>query len=100
LNREDFTSCRVNDVPPGFAWGTATASYQIEGAAAIDGRGPSIWDDFSKTPGATYNGDTGDVADDFYHKYKDDVAMMKRMGLKHFRLSLSWSRILPNGTAT
>jgi beta-glucosidase/6-phospho-beta-glucosidase/beta-galactosidase len=86
------------DVPSTFAWGVATAAYQIEGAAAEDGRAPSIWDEFCKIPGTIHNNENGDVADDFYHKYKQDVAMMKRMGIKNFRMSLSWSRILPNGT--
>lgn len=94
----DFTSCRLNDLPTDFAWGVATAAYQIEGAANEDGRGPSVWDDFCKIPGNVANGDSGAVADDFYHKYKEDVAMMKSLGIKNFRMSLSWSRILPNGT--
>ena len=84
--------------PAGFLWGSATASYQVEGAAKEDGRGPSIWDTFSHTPGKTFNGDTGDTADDFYHLYRDDIAMMKRMGLKAFRFSISWSRVFPTGT--
>jgi hypothetical protein len=67
---EDFTSCRLHDVPKNFAWGVATAAYQIEGAAFEDGRGPSIWDDFCKTPGNIHNNDNGDVAVDFYHKYQ------------------------------
>ena len=96
--KEDFTSCRVSDLPQNFAFGTATASFQIEGATSTDGRGPSIWDDLCKVPGRIANGDTGDVADDFYHKFQQDIEMMKSLGLKHFRMSLSWSRILPNGT--
>jgi len=94
----DFTSCRFSDVPADFAWGVATAAYQIEGAAFEDGRGPSVWDDFCKLNGTIKNNDTGNVADDFYHKYKQDVAMMQKLGLKNFRMSLSWSRILPQGT--
>jgi len=86
--------------PPGFLWGSATASYQVEGAAREDGRGPSIWDTFSHTPGKTHNGDTGDVADDSYHRYKEDVALMKDLGLKGCRFSISWSRIFPTGTGT
>jgi beta-glucosidase/6-phospho-beta-glucosidase/beta-galactosidase len=97
-SREDFTSCRVNDFPPDFAWGVATAAYQIEGATFVDGRGACIWDDFIKIPGTMFNNDTADVADDFYHKYKEDIAMMKAMGIKHFRMSISWSRVLPKGT--
>jgi beta-glucosidase/6-phospho-beta-glucosidase/beta-galactosidase len=64
----------------------------------MDGRAPSIWDDFCKLNGTINNGDSGDVADDFYHKFKDDISMMKSMGIKHFRMSFSWSRILPGGT--
>ena len=84
--------------PLGFLWGSATASYQVEGAVHEGGRGVSIWDTFSHTPGKTANGDTGDVADDFYHRYPEDIAMMKRMGLKTFRFSVAWPRIFPNGT--
>jgi hypothetical protein len=98
--RDDFTSCRVNDIPKGFAWGVATAAFQIEGSTTVDGRGPSMWDDFCKLPGAVYNNETGDVADDFYNKYKADVAMIKSLGLKHFRMSLSWSRLLPTGNSS
>eukprot|EP01121_Diplochlamys_sp_Union-15-3_P013607 TRINITY_DN4252_c0_g1_i1.p1 TRINITY_DN4252_c0_g1~~TRINITY_DN4252_c0_g1_i1.p1 ORF type:complete len:506 (-),score=89.67 TRINITY_DN4252_c0_g1_i1:15-1490(-) len=82
--------------PPGFAFGTATASYQVEGAFNVD-RGLSIWDVFSHTPGKTHNGDTGDVADDSYHKYPEDIALMKEMGIKHYRFSISWNRIFLNG---
>src|SRR3954454_16159305 len=81
--------------PPGFVWGSATASYQIEGAAAEDGRTPSIWDVFSHTPGKVANGDTGDVAADHYHRYRDDVALMADLGLAAYRFSVSWSRVLP-----
>ncbi len=84
-------------LPPDFAWGAATAAYQIEGAANEGGRGPSIWDTYSHTPGKTRNGDTGDVADDHYHKWREDVELIRGMGLSHYRLSFSWSRILPSG---
>jgi beta-glucosidase len=83
--------------PQGFLWGCATAAYQIEGAAAEDGRGPSVWDVFSHKPGITVNGDTGDVADDSYHLYKEDVRLLKNLGVATYRLSLSWSRIFPQG---
>ena len=86
--------------PEGFLWGSATASYQVEGAVNEDGRGPTIWDTFSHTPGKTFNGDTGDVADDDYHRYKEDVQLMKALGLKCSRFSIAWSRIFPNGTGT
>ncbi|EQC24957.1 beta-glucosidase [Saprolegnia diclina VS20] len=83
--------------PIGFVWGAATAAYQVEGAADEGGRGLSIWDAFSKTPGKTLNGDTGDKAVDHYHLYKEDVQLMANMGLKHYRFSISWPRILPTG---
>ena len=79
-------------------WGSATASYQIEGGAQDDGRGPSVWDTFSHTPGKTYKGDTGDVADDSYHLYKEDVKLMKALGVNTYRMSISWSRVFPAGT--
>jgi beta-glucosidase len=83
--------------PPGFVWGAATASYQIEGAAFEDGKGESIWDRFSHAPGNIANADTGDVACDHYHRYKEDIVLMRELGLKSYRLSLSWPRIVPNG---
>jgi beta-glucosidase len=86
--------------PKGFLWGSATASYQVEGAVKEDGRGVSIWDTFSHTPGKTNNGDTGDVADDHYHRYKEDIQLMKAMGLQTYRFSVAWPRIFPNGTGT
>jgi len=84
--------------PSGFLWGCATASYQVEGAVNEDGRKPSIWDTFSHTPGKTHDGDTGDVADDFYHRYKEDIQTLKGLGCKGFRLSVAWSRVFPDGT--
>src|ERR1035438_9107318 len=84
--------------PKGFQWGCATAAYQIEGGARDDGRGPSVWDTFSHTPGKTVNGDTGDVADDSYHRYKEDVQLLKNLGVSAYRMSISWSRVFPNGT--
>ncbi|BBH64989.1 beta-glucosidase [Actinoplanes sp. OR16] len=84
--------------PEGFVWGAATASYQIEGAAREDGRGPSIWDTFSRTPGKVYAGHTGDVACDHYHRYADDVALMAGLGLAAYRFSVAWPRIQPDGT--
>lgn len=86
--------------PDGFLWGSATASYQVEGAVNEDGRGASIWDTFSHTPGKTHNGDTGDVADDYYHRYKEDIAIMKAIGLKTCRFSIAWPRIFPQGTGS
>lgn len=84
--------------PSDFTWGAATASYQIEGAWDEDGKGPSIWDVFAGTPGKVLNGDTGKTACDHYHRYKDDVALMKELGLKAYRFSTAWPRILPDGT--
>lgn len=83
--------------PKDFIWGAATSSYQIEGAYQEDGKGLSIWDKFSHTPGKIVNGDTGDVACDHYHRYQEDVALMKEMGLDSYRFSFSWPRILPAG---
>ena len=90
----------LRSFPEGFLWGSATASYQVEGAVKEDGRGPSIWDTFSHIPGKTHDGDTGDVADDYYHRYKEDIALMKALGLKGCRFSVAWSRIFPTGTGT
>jgi len=87
---------RIN-FPEGFIWGAATASYQIEGAWNEDGKGENIWDLASHTPGKIKNGDTGDVACDHYHLFKEDVQLMKKLGLNAYRFSISWSRIFPSG---
>ncbi len=84
--------------PPGFRWGVATASYQIEGAVAEDGRGPSIWDTFCATPGKVADGDTGDVACDHYHRWEDDLDLMQRLGVQAYRFSVAWPRVIPDGT--
>jgi beta-glucosidase len=83
--------------PLNFLWGTATASYQIEGAWNADGKGESIWDRFAHTPGKISNGDTGDIACDHYHRYLDDIGLMKQLGMKAYRFSVSWPRVLPSG---
>ncbi|HVF98374.1 MAG TPA: family 1 glycosylhydrolase, partial [Chloroflexia bacterium] len=83
--------------PADFLWGAATAAYQIEGAWNEDGRGESIWDRFSHTPGKVHGGDTGDEACDHYHRYRDDVALMKQLGLKAYRFSTSWPRVISEG---
>ena len=83
--------------PPGFLWGAATASYQIEGCPEADGKGPSIWDMMCRKDGAIAGRATGDIACDHYHRFKEDIAVMKAMGLKAYRFSLSWARILPDG---
>jgi beta-glucosidase len=84
--------------PQGFLWGSATASYQVEGAWKDGGKGESIWDRFSHTPGKVLNGDTGDVACDHYHRWPQDIGLMKSLGLQAYRLSIAWPRILPSGT--
>lgn len=83
--------------PENFLWGAATASYQIEGAWDKHGKGESIWDRFSHTPGKVLNGDTGDVADDHYRLWKKDIGLMKKIGLQAYRFSISWPRVLPTG---
>lgn len=87
-----------NGFPKDFVWGTATASYQVEGAAQADGRGPSIWDTFSHTPGKVLHGHTGDIAADQYHRYPEDVRLMKEAGLGAYRFSIAWPRIQPDGS--
>ena len=83
--------------PDDFLWGTATASYQVEGSPLADGAGPSIWHRFVRRPGMVLNGDTGDVACDQYRRYRDDIRLMRELGLKAYRFSVSWSRIFPEG---
>jgi beta-glucosidase len=83
--------------PAGFRWGTATAAYQIEGAATEDGRTPSIWDTFCRTPGKVRNGDSGDIAADHYHRMREDVALMKQLGVTDYRFSIAWPRVQPTG---
>jgi beta-glucosidase len=83
--------------PDGFLWGAATAAFQIEGAAQEDGRGQSIWDTFCRQPGKVRNGDTGDVACDHYHRFRDDIALMKSLGLQAYRFSIAWPRIYAFG---
>ncbi|GHV87831.1 beta-glucosidase [Spirochaetia bacterium] len=85
------------DFPKDFVWGTATASYQVEGAAHEGGRSDSIWDVFSRKPGAVYGGENGDVACDQYHRYKEDIALMAELGFKSYRFSIAWPRIIPGG---
>jgi beta-glucosidase len=87
----------VLEFPPGFTWGVATASYQIEGSVGADGRGESIWDRFSHTPGRVHGGDTGDVACDHYRRYRQDVELMARLGIPAYRFSVAWPRVIPGG---
>jgi beta-glucosidase len=91
-------SPRLLQFPAGFLWGCATSAYQIEGAVGADGRGRSIWDTFAHTAGKTFSGQTGDVADDSYHRYRDDVGLLKELGAKSYRFSIAWARIFPQGT--
>ncbi|SET24456.1 beta-glucosidase [Oceanobacillus limi] len=88
----------IIQLPKDLKFGVATAAYQIEGATNEDGRGQSIWDTFAKTPGKVVNGDNGDIACDSYHRYKEDVQLIKDLGCDMYRFSVSWPRILPNGT--
>ena len=94
-NRDEFY---YGKFPEGFAFGAATAAYQIEGAWNVSGKGPSIWDILTHNNPKMYHNQTGDVACDSYHKYKEDVKSLKEMGATHYRFSLSWPRILPDGT--
>lgn len=87
-------------LPRDFVWGVSTSSYQIEGAAELDGRGPSIWDIFCRTPDRIANGDTGDRACDHYHRYAEDIALMRQIGVGAYRFSVSWPRVLPMGRGT
>ncbi len=86
------------EFPKDFQWGTATAAYQIEGAPEADGKGASIWDEFTHMKGNVFHGETGDVACDHYNRYEEDIKLMAKLGMKNYRLSISWPRILPNGT--
>ena len=90
-------SSHPDEFPQGFLWGSATAAYQVEGAWNIDGRGESIWDRFAHTPGKVKNNANGDIACDSYHRYKDDIALMRRLGMKTYRFSISWPRVQPDG---
>jgi len=94
--RDDYLASGL-EFPPGFTFGSATAAYQVEGAANEDGRGPSIWDTFSRTPGKVWDGDTGDIACDHYHRWESDVDLMRELGLGAYRFSIAWPRIFPTG---
>ncbi|MET7362228.1 GH1 family beta-glucosidase [Streptomyces sp. NPDC005562] len=91
------SSLDLSALPQDFAWGVATSAYQIEGAADEDGRAPSIWDTFSRVPGAVDGGDTGDVACDHYHRWPEDIALMRELGVDSYRFSLAWPRVVPGG---
>ncbi|HEY8200350.1 MAG TPA: family 1 glycosylhydrolase, partial [Actinomycetota bacterium] len=96
----DTAPAPLDVIPPDFVWGAATSSYQIEGGISDDGRGPSIWDAFSHTPGRILGGDTGDVSCDHYHRWREDLAFMRRLGLRAYRFSVAWPRVFPEGTAS
>src|SRR5580698_8089767 len=89
---QSSTGAALAGLPPGFTWGVSTAAYQIEGAAREDGKGLSIWDEFTRQKGRIANGDTGDVACDHYHRYAEDVALMRKLGVDAYRFSVSWPR--------
>lgn len=93
-----FSTASAVSFPKGFFWGTATAAYQIEGAWKEDGKGESIWDRFAHTPGKIKNGDTGDIACDSYHRWRDDIALIRSMNLNSYRFSMAWPRIQPSGS--
>jgi beta-glucosidase len=97
FRRYSILSVHASHFPSSFVWGAATAAYQIEGATDEDGRGQSVWDRFCAAPGKVRNGDTGAVACDFYHRYDADVALMRELGIKGFRFSIAWPRIVPDG---
>src|SRR5689334_281744 len=84
--------------PSNFVWGAATSAYQVEGAALEDGKGLSVWDSFCQRPGKVIEDETGLIACDHYHRYREDVELMRNMGLQAYRLSISWPRVLPTGT--
>ncbi len=86
--------------PDGFVWGAASSAYQVEGGHDADGKGPSVWDEFCRRPGAIWSGHTGDIACDHYRRYSEDIALMKQIGLQAYRLSISWARVIPEGTGT
>ncbi len=95
---EETTQAAPLRFPEGFRWGAATAAYQIEGAATEDGRGPSIWDGFARRPGRVHGGHTGDVACDHYRRYREDVGLMRELGIGTYRFSIAWPRVKPDGT--
>src|SRR5436305_9540228 len=100
MHLEETSTLARSLFPNDFTWGVATASHQIEGAVQEDGRGPSIWDTFSHTPGKIQDGSTGDIACDHYHRYRQDVELTQSLGINGYRFSISWSRVLPTGRGT
>ena len=98
MEKEQIRMTKFVAFPTDFLWGAATAAFQIEGAWNQDGKGESIWDRFCHTPGKIGDGTTGDIACDHYHRYRDDIALMRQLGLKAYRFSISWPRVIPNGS--
>src|SRR6201989_2399506 len=96
LRRREAMDKKI-EFPAGFLWGSATSAYQIEGSPLADGAAPSIWERFVRTHGMVKDGDTGDVACDHYRRYKDDVKLMRSLGMKAYRFSMAWARVLPDG---
>ena len=97
-HRHHKENAMASNYPDGFTWGVSTAAYQIEGAVTEDGRGPSVWDTFCKQPGKIADGSDGSIACDHYHRYPQDVALMKDLGVDAYRFSIAWPRVMPNGT--
>ncbi len=97
LSAHELAPLDLTAFPEEFLWGAATAAYQVEGAVSEDGRGRSIWDTFSHTAGRTFHGDTGDIACDHYHRWREDIELLKGLGLNAYRMSFSWARLQPNG---
>ena len=95
--RYDNGTSSTKSISARFLWGSASAAYQVEGAWNEDGKGASVWDEFVRLPGKTFKETTGDLAVDHYHRFKEDVALMKQQGLKAYRFSIAWTRILPEG---
>src|SRR6187551_1570997 len=96
-NDETRNRAAASGFPSGFLWGTATSAYQVEGAVNEDGRGPSIWDRFTRAPGTISDNSNGDTATDHYHLYKEDIQLMKALGAKAYRFSIAWPRVFPEG---
>src|SRR5689334_22003866 len=88
----------MTEFPADFLWGVATSAYQIEGAVTEGGRGPSTWDTFCAEPGRIFNGDTGEVAANHYHRYPEDIGLMRELGVGAYRFSIAWPRIVPTGS--
>ncbi|HKA69986.1 MAG TPA: family 1 glycosylhydrolase, partial [Actinomycetes bacterium] len=99
-NATETSASASRQLPDGFRWGVATSSHQVEGAWDEDGKGPSIWDTFAHTPGKVKNDENADVANDHYHRYAEDVALMKNLGANAYRFSVAWPRIFPDGAGT